>query len=278
MAYRVHLYPATAERDYTRQLQAYVRSIHAELNKRMAQTDILRTDAWSDTVTALFEALLEWALQPGQTAVIRLPEIFASINQWNDKQWRLQVKAGTGIDLPPSGQVPSGMVPFGSVSTPQDIRARFGIGIDLWRSEPWLVPLRDNWIAENTRLINTIPQQYLGDVEGIIRRGVAQGLAPKELAKQIESRFDVTMNRAKIIARDQTSKANSALTEYRQKDLGVESYTWMSSDDARVRATHRKADGNEYRWDSPPAFTDGHPGQAVMCRCWARAVWPDAEE
>lgn len=278
MAYRVHLYPATAERDYTRQLQAYVRSIHDELNKRMAQTDILRTDAWSDTVTALFELLLEWALQPGQTAVIRLPEIFASINQWNDKQWRLQVKAGTGIDLPPSGQVPSGMVPFGNVSTPGEIRARFGIGIDLWRSEPWLVPLRDNWIAENTRLIKTIPPQYLGDVEGVIRRGVAQGLAPKELAKQIEARFDVTMNRAKVIARDQVSKANSALTEHRQKDLGVDSYTWMSSDDARVRPTHRKADGNVYRWDKPPEFTDGHPGNAVMCRCWARAVWPDAEE
>lgn len=280
MAYhRVHLYPAGVERDYSRQLLAYVSDIHNELNKRMTAMDILRVDGWSDDLTALIAALIEWALAPGQTAVIRLPDLFASVNAFNDRQWVLQVGSGTGIKLPPSNTVPA--IPGAAVSTPQAIQARFGLGVDVYRNESWLVPVRDNWIAENTRLIKTIPQQYLNDVEGVIRRGVAQGLASKELAKQVEEQFGVTKRRAQIIARDQISKSNSLLTEYRHKDLGIDEYFWMDSEDARVRPLHRRA-GNEsaagktFKYSAPPSYIGANPGMPVLCRCWARAKWPDA--
>lgn len=282
MAYtRVHLYPAGVERDYSRQLLAYVSDIHRELNKRMAETDILRVDGWSDDLANLMAALLKWALEPGQTAVIKLPDIFASVNQFQDRQWILQVKAGTGITLPPASSIPT--MPSAGVSTPQQIAKRFGLGVDVYRNEPWLVPVRDNWIAENTRLIKTIPQQYLGDVEGVIRRGVAQGLASKEISKEVEAKFGVTKRRAQIIARDQVSKANSQLTEYRQKDLGVEEYYWMDSNDERVRPTHRAAGaeseaGKSFKWTSPPPAIGMNPGMPVLCRCWARAKWPPEPE
>ena len=279
MANKAHLYPATAERDYMRGLLSMAKEVHAETKRRIAETQILRTDAWSDDLTVLIEGLMLFAANPMGFQVARLPDRYLAVNRFNDKQWILQVKAGTGIDIPPSGQIPLGATLFGSVSNPQQIRARFGMGVDVYRSEPWLVPLRDNWIAENTRLIKSIPEQYLGDVEGIIRRGVAQGLSSRDLAKQIESRFDVSERRAKVIARDQISKANSQLTEHRQKDLGVTEYIWESSDDARVRPSHNAADGKRYKWSETPKVTGGyHPGQDILCRCWARSVWPDTPD
>ena len=277
MSNRVHLYPHTAERDYQRVLLKYVRDIHTELNKRLESTQILRVDAWSDDLTQLIEGLLIFASNPLVMPVAKLPESFLAVNRFNDKQWILQVKAGTGISIPPSGQIPRGMIPYGSVSEPGVIRARFGIGVDVYRSEPWMISVRDNWIAENTRLIKTIPQQYLGDVEGVIRRGVSQGLSPKAMAEQLQERFGVAKSRAQLIAVDQIGKANSQLTEYRQKDLGITEYIWESSDDSRVRPAHKAADGKKYSWDKPPAATGGHPGYTYRCRCWARSVWPDGE-
>lgn len=274
MANKVWLFPTNAERDYTHQLVAYSRNIATETQRRIADNDLLRLDGWSEDVTAVFVELLSWALAPGQTSTIRLPDIFASINIFNDKQWRLVVKAGTGMEIPPSGQLPPGAVPYGNVTAPNVLRARFGLGVDVYRSEPWLVPLRDNWIAENTRLIKSIPEQYLGDVEGIVRRGVSQGLASKEISKQIKERTGVSDRRAQLIATDQVGKANGALTEHRQTDLGVKEYEWQDSDDSRVRPTHKDADGKTYSWDKPPSFTGGHPGFAVRCRCWAKPKFP----
>lgn len=277
MSKRVHLFPHTSERDYQRILLKYVRDIHTELNKRLATTQILRNDAWSDDLTQLIEGMLIFAANPLVMPVAKLPDVFLAVNRFNDKQWILQVKAGTGISIPPSGQIPRGMIQYGSVSDPTLIRARFGIGVDVYRSEPWMVGVRDNWIAENTRLIKSIPQQYLGDVEGVIRRGVAQGLSPKSLAEELEQRFGVTKSRAQLIAVDQVGKANSQLTEYRQKDLGIKEYIWESSDDSRVRPRHKAADGKTYSWDKPPVATGGHPGYTYRCRCWARSVWPDSD-
>lgn len=262
-----------------RGLLSMIKEVHAETKRRIAETQIMRTDSWSDDLTALIEALMLFASNPVGFQVARMPDRFMAINRFNDKQWILQVKAGTGIDLPPSGQIPLGATLFRSVSNPQQIRARFGLGVDVYRSEPWLVPLRDNWIAENTRLIKSIPQQYLSDVEGVIRNGVSQGLSSRDLAKQIEARFGVSQSRAKLIAVDQTAKANAALTEYRQKDLGVTEYIWETSNDERVRPKHKAADGKRYSWDKPPAVTGGyHPGRDIRCRCWARSVWPDTPD
>lgn len=277
MSNRAWLYPSTAERDYMRQLLAFNKEIQSETLEGMEARILYRTDAWSDDLSALMLELLARFLSPGAFQVARLRDTFTAISQFNDRQWRLQVKAGTGVEIGPSGQLPIGArFGLGSTTNPNSVRAVFGMGVDVYRAEPWLVPLRDNWIADNVRLIKSIPEQSLSQVEGVIRRGVAQGLAPKEIQKQIKEQFGVSERRAKVIARDQVAKANAALTEHRQKDLGVESYTWMSSDDARVRPTHKQTDGETYSWSKPPTITGGHhPGQEIMCRCWARPVFKD---
>lgn len=271
VAKREWLYPASAERKYGLILKNYVLAVSRETERQLKAHDLLRLDDWSSDVTTLLLEIAAYALGIGQSVAVRLPEVYANISQFNDRQWRLVVKAGTGLDINESGMIPANARLYGNVSNPDLIRARFGIGVDVFRSEPWLLPRMENWVAQNTQLIKSIPEQYLTQVQTVLRQGVMAGTAPGALAKEIAEKGGVTLRRANIIARDQVSKANADLSEYRMKDLGLKRYTWTTVHDERVRLTHRELDGKEFSFDKPPA--EGNPGTPVLCRCWARPVF-----
>lgn len=274
MSERVWLYPSSAERQYGALLRGYVSTISAETMRVIKDSGTLRNDDWSSDVTAMFLELAAYALGIGESVIVRLPEVYANINKFNDRQWRLIVKAGTGLDISESSALPSGARLYGNVSDPTRIRARFGVGVDVYRSEPWLMPRMENWIAQNTQLIKSVPEQYLTQVQTVLRQGVMNGIAPGALAKEISEKTGVTLRRANIIARDQVSKANSDLSEYRMKDLGVDSYVWNTVHDERVRPTHRLSDGQTYTFkEGSPHANHRNPGQEILCRCWARPVF-----
>jgi SPP1 gp7 family putative phage head morphogenesis protein len=120
----------------------------------------------------------------------------------------------------------------------------------------------------NVNLIKTVPAQYFERLNTTVLTGIQQGQRYGDIADSIQDIYGVTDNRAKLIARDQTSKTNAAIAETRQTDLGIEEYTWLTAGDERVRETHADNDGQVFRWDSPPAET-GHPGHDINCRCVA---------
>lgn len=278
---RAWLYPHTAERNYQRMLYSVV---DAMAMKYLERLDLLRIDGWSEDLTAAIEYLLQLGLAAGRAVSLRLPEVYAQVNTFNDRQWRLVVKAGTGMEIGPSSTLPPGAVRYGNVSSPFQVRARFGLGVDVYRSEPWLAAKQTNWIAQNTALINTIPQQHMAKVETIIRQGVLNGESPKTLAAKIKEAAGATKRRADTIARDQIGKANAELAKERQTELGVNSYTWVTSHDERVRGnpngrypgarpSHFARDTKVFSWDKAPE--GGHPGMAILCRCHASPVFPD---
>jgi len=257
-----------------RMLLSYVNTITKETQRQLRSRDLYRLDGFSEDLTVLIEAMLEFSDGLTRSMTLRLPDVYAQVNIWQDRQWRLVVKSGTGASLPSSQTIPPQLRDFGKVTEPQVLRTKFGMGVDVYRSEPWLAQHQANWIAQNTSLIKTIEPQYMGKVENIVRQGVMNGTSPRELAAQVEHAGNITASRAKIIARDQISKANSELTMYRQKELGIEEYTWSTSMDERVRPTHRAHEGRVYKWSEPPANT-GHPGHEVLCRCDALPVFKD---
>jgi SPP1 gp7 family putative phage head morphogenesis protein len=270
---RAWLHPDTAERNYQRMLVAYVDEFTKDSLAYLKELELLRNDGWSDDFTAAILYLLERALGMGQRVTARLPEVYAQVNQFNDRQFRLVVKAGTGLEIGPSGAIPAGAQAFGNVSAPGVIRARFGVGVDVYRSEPWLAARQTNWVAANTALIKSIPAQHMERVEQIVRNGVLQGESPRSLAAKIQEAGGVTKRRAMLIASDQIGKANAELTQYRQTELGIKEYEWVDSHDERVRPLHRVYNGQIFSWDKPPA--DGHPGYAVKCRCRASPRFPE---
>lgn len=125
----------------------------------------------------------------------------------------------------------------------------------------------DEAVAANIALINSIPQQYLDRVEQAVMTSLQAGTLNTTLADDLLKIEGVTKSRAKLIARDQLGKINSRLSQIRQQSLGVTHYFWSTSHDERVRDRHRRWDGDRIAWDTPTI--DGHPGQAIQCRCTA---------
>ena len=123
----------------------------------------------------------------------------------------------------------------------------------------------------NIELITSIPDQFFEKLGDAVGKNMEAGMRFENLAKEIERIGDVTESRAKLIARDQTSKMNGAFNQARQTSLGIERYIWQTSGDERVRDDHAKNDGDTFRWDKAPLT--GHPGEDINCRCVAIPVF-----
>ena len=150
------------------------------------------------------------------------------------------------------------------------------VGVEILESERIRGPLLNSWVEDNVVLIKTIRDEAIPGMAVDIEQAFAQGMRHEELLKKWQREGlpvdrGTLRQRAKVIARDQISKLNGQLTEYRQGRAGISEYDWMSvADGKRVRKLHRALHGTRRSWDEPHP-TEGHPGHAVQCRCTARA-------
>lgn len=163
-----------------------------------------------------------------------------------------------------------------------------GLGVEFARivDGPEVLANLELALTRNTALIESITSQHLAQVGQAVLdnyRGVPlpEGVSLTQRLQQIGG---ISENRARLIARDQTSKLAGALNSTRQQEAGIEEYTWHTSLDNRVVGTpgglypkgserhedHYEREGKTFRWDSPPS--DGHPGEPIQCRCYPRPV------
>jgi uncharacterized protein with gpF-like domain len=132
-------------------------------------------------------------------------------------------------------------------------------------------------IGANVALIKSIPEQYLGEVEGAVMRSVQTGRDLASLTDEIESHYGVTRRRAAFIALDQNNKATSALQEARRAELGIDEAIWQHSGGGKhPRPKHVAASGDRYKTGvGLPIGDKGQyvlPGTEINCRCVSRAV------
>ena len=157
------------------------------------------------------------------------------------------------------------------------------LGVQVFPQEPWLQSEMDHFAHENASLIHGMTEEQTRDIEQSVFRDVQAGASAKDIRANINEIVQGTKTRAKLIARDQVNKFNGRLSELRQTSLGVEKYTWRTSDDERVRPDHQRLDNEVFSWDNPPAtVTTGkragernHPGGDINCRCIAEPIFPD---
>lgn len=128
----------------------------------------------------------------------------------------------------------------------------------------------------NILLVENAARVYAQNVRDIFESPEAFDLTGEELKARLLERGDVSDSRAELIARDQCLKLNGALTQTRQENAGISSYTWSTSNDERVREEHRALEGQVFDWNSPPEV--GHPGEDYQCRCVALPVIDEQEE
>lgn len=251
--------PLSVEREYMRVLRGFVRECRkvavdgflVNFDNIVAQyKQETQQDSAMDLIAHVFEIILRAMDSKTSTPIGQLDKLASAADKWNDKEFKKIIKANLGLLVPES--------------------VDYGLGVDVFRNEPFLKPLTKAWIKENTDLIKSIPTKLNPEIERIVRRGVIDGLTVREIQTRIQDRFNVADSRAQLIAQDQVLKFNADLVEHRLKSVGVKKYIWRTVGDMRVRKTHMDRSGNTYTWDDSPK-----PGQEVRCRCRAEAIFED---
>lgn len=133
-------------------------------------------------------------------------------------------------------------------------------------------------IAENARLITNMPLEYKRNITAMVAEQAFAGKRSIVMAGEIMQMFpEMSANRARLIARTETSKTTTALSQARAEELGAGWYVWRTSEDQRVRSSHAHMEGVLCRWTEPPApevligeRSVGRypPGGIWNCRCF----------
>lgn len=258
--------PKASERELSSSLKSAVSDLIKEAKASLKEVDLsdayrydseetekdrsIRADGILDDLQGVFAHLKAVANSRLAGPIASLPRIFSRVSLFNDSQWRRVIKISTGFNFPASRD-----------------RESTGLGINAYREEPWLDGMQSVWVSNASDLIKSLPDGMESQIKQLVKNSVINGGSASNLADQIEKIFNTTRYRAELIAIDQIQKANAALTEQRQRDVGVTGYVWRGVEDGRERVAHKLREGKHFDWDSPPP--DGHPGQPVRCRCWA---------
>ena len=137
-------------------------------------------------------------------------------------------------------------------------------------------------IQYNTTLIKTLPLEISKEVVEHINKQSTTGERASDISKEIKQFFpERTKANARLIARTETSKTSSALTQARSESIGIDWYVWRSSEDQRVRSSHAHMDGVVIAYNDPPiperldpdfkgnTFPQPyHAGNIYNCRCY----------
>lgn len=237
------------ERWYKKELMKVINEMRAEVNTLImdnykVQSNTVAMDGFSDWLGHSIDYLMSKWTNKLNNLSETVAELFVTKSVHNyDKQLRKHLrKAGFTVRLQ--------MSPY----TEEMLKAAMG---------------------ENVGLIKSIGTQYLGKVEQSVWASVKGGFDLSTLAKELSHSYDITENRAALIARDQGAKANAVIEMARRKELGITKAVWLHSGGGREpRQSHVKANGKEFEVDKGLKL-DGVwllPGQAINCRCVSRSV------
>lgn len=257
--------PASAEREYVRTINAYMKILKEELEKELPKlkeaykanrdeevAQNRRNDSATDlmlAVTQIFNTVKNNVIaRTTGFGLRRKLENLAHLNRkLTVKEWKRAIKATLGID----------------------IREDYYLG-------DFYVEQLEKWISENVDLIKTIPEDTLEKMKDIVYDGFTNGKTTTRMVKEMQRAYGISRRRAELIARDQTAKLNGQIQRAQQQDAGITEYIWCTTGDERVRRSHRELNGKKFSWDDPPENSDGrkcHPGEDYQCRCIGRPVF-----
>lgn len=241
--------PTQTEIAYNRKLQQIVKLVRADIDAELVpaikhSVPEYIGDAWSDTIATVLQRI---------------------VARWTSPFARQQAREIAGT----------------FVSDASTRAMRRTVGIDLYGGNDQLIDYLKAAADQNATLITSIPAQYLEQVSNIVVGNMRSGMRPSYIEQALVKQFGITQRRAKLIARDQTSKIQGEITRIRQVNSGIQYFRWLTAHDERVRASH-VAVGNRdvgygkgvFKWSDLPVV-DGvptFPGQPINCRCVAVPV------
>jgi len=155
----------------------------------------------------------------------------------------------------------------------------------------------DDALAENIKLIKSIPEQYISGASDLISESVHSGQGLAEVSKALGGRVDLeriwkrppqdsdetwrtkTQRRANFIARDQNNRANGIINKVRNLELGITKAIWRHSGaGVTPREEHVGWDGTTFDLETGKfSDVDGEfvwAGSQCNCRCVSLGIIP----
>lgn len=139
-------------------------------------------------------------------------------------------------------------------------------------------------VKHNFDMIKSIPRHTLEllthKYTSTLIEEVAKGkLNRGSFQKQLEKHG---YKNAKLIARTETAKLQTSITENRSKDLGSVAYIWISSNDKRTRQSHKEMNNVVVFWregmEKPLRDTMyGNAGEFPNCRCAPNPIFGEED-
>ncbi len=146
-------------------------------------------------------------------------------------------------------------------------------------------------IDRNAGIIRSMPFDLAAQATQYIQAETLKGKRHEQIAEELLAKFPkMTASKAALIARTEASKSHTALIQARAERLGLAWYVWRTSQDGRVRSSHRHMEGVLCRFDTPPSpellaneknVGNYNAGEIYNCRCYpeplidiADVSWP----
>lgn len=142
-------------------------------------------------------------------------------------------------------------------------------------------------LVQNVSLIKSLNEDYVSNIQDKIRNAFIGGERHETLTQIIIEETGFAKNRARIIARDQTSKLSADFKRVRAAMLGFDYYIWSGCDDGRERPSHKAMNDKFCKFTDPTVYSEDegktwkkrtkemvklNPGQDICCRCSANIV------
>ena len=136
-------------------------------------------------------------------------------------------------------------------------------------------------LDDQVHLIKSMHTDQAERVHEIVREAHLTSIRANDTARLVRELWLKTGTqagkaKAQLIARTESSRAASSLTQVRAESIGSKGYIWRTIKDTDVRKSHRDLDGEYIPWDSPPTTDSlaGHAGCVPNCRCYPEPVLP----
>jgi hypothetical protein len=166
-------------------------------------------------------------------------------------------------------------------------------------AEEGVTDLLKQFSDASVSLITKLSDEHINQLQGVIFDNFIDGKFQGKggLKAHLQNVYEMSANRAKLIARDQSNKMVGQMNMVRAIRSGSVGYQWNNVGDTRVRgnpsgkypkakSNHWKRQGQYFLWrkmDDPPIAPDGkpfrqppekgNPGDEINCRCWADPVF-----
>ncbi len=147
--------------------------------------------------------------------------------------------------------------------------------------------LSEEWQSNMRLWVKDFTEAEISKLRADLQQHAFAGNRYESAVKTIQKSYGVSLNKAKFLARQETSLLMTKFQETRYTEAGVNEYRWgcvkMPHDKTpgehvkgNVRYSHGLLEGKIFRWNDPPitsapgeSVRRNNPGQDYNCRCFA---------